>query len=88
MKDLYTYYLDAWSTDTRTWTIKSKKKLTEEEIREAWISNGDMNKEGSRRAYETDSGVKVIVEFDGTRQGDGGEYEINGDSVVDVVDSN
>jgi len=84
----YTYYLDSWSTDTRTWTIRSGKKLTEEEIRETWLSNSDMHKEGSRRAHTTETGVGVIVEFDGIRQGDGGEYEINGDAIADVVDSN
>tara|TARA_R100000541_G_scaffold58383_1_gene69559 strand:+ start:875 stop:1129 length:255 start_codon:yes stop_codon:yes gene_type:complete len=72
---IYTYTTRETSEDTRTFTIKSDKKLTYEEVTDIY-QDGDMDNEGKEEAYSKG----ISIRFDGTEYGDS-ESDIDGDFI-------
>ena len=74
MKYKYTY--NEWSQDTRSYTIESNVKLTEEEIQDMALSCSMV--EGSTYS-DADRNIKAT--FKGTEYGDDTQTEYGGDEI-------
>ena len=69
----YQYHIEEYSQDSRIYLIESDRKLTEEEIYEAY-PEVDLRKDS---AITTIDGIKVT--FQGTEYGDDAQVNINGE---------
>jgi len=78
----YKYTVDEWSSDTRQWTVRSKVKLTQDEVFEAW-SNVGILEEDELMSTETSMGNTVAVVYNGVEYGDNCDYEFGGDEFED-----
>ena len=73
----YTYVVEEWSTDSRRYTVKSDRKLTESELQDCYIEAGIPDEGTTTKVDEIPNGkVNVTVYYDGTDYGDDGQMEI------------
>ena len=73
----YTYVVEEWSTDSRRYTVKSDRKLTENELKDAYMELGIPDVGTTTEVDEIPNGkVNVTVYYDGTDYGDDGQMEI------------
>ena len=75
----YTYVVEEWSTDSRRYTVKSDRKLTESELQDCYIEAGLPFETFNpvTKVDEIPNGkVNVTVHYDGTDYGDDGQMEI------------
>jgi hypothetical protein len=81
----YTYVVEEWSQDTRRYTIKSDRKLTESELQDCYIEAGIPDEGTTIEVGEIPSGkVNVTVTYEGTEYGDDGQMDIvEGDVAYD-----
>jgi hypothetical protein len=81
----YTYVVEEWSQDTRRYTIKSDRKLTESELQDCYIEAGIPDEGTTIEVGEIPSGkVNVTVTYEGTEYGDDSQMDIvEGDVAYD-----
>ena len=79
MSKEYTYVVEEWSTDSRRYTVKSDRKLTESELKDAYMELG-IPEQGTfdtfdELPYEGEE-VNYTVYYDGTDYGEDSQMEI------------
>jgi len=81
MKKEYIYYHEETTTDTRSWNVRSKYKLTDEEVQELCSLHWTDETPTVEGYLESMGGfVKGIrVEYDGTEYGDDAQTETRPD---------
>ena len=67
MKKEYIYYHEETTTDTRSWNVRSKYKLTDEEVQELCSDHW------TDETPTVEGGIRV--EYDGTEYGDDAQTE-------------
>ena len=73
----YTYVVEEWSTDSRRYTVKSDRKLTESELQDCYIEAGIPDVGTTTEVDEIPNGkVNVTVYYDGTDYGDDAQYQM------------
>ena len=79
MSKEYTYVVEEWSTDSRRYTVKSDRKLTESELKDAYMELGIPEQGYSETfdelPYEGEE-VNYTVYYDGTDYGEDSQMEI------------
>jgi|LULG01.1.fsa_nt_gb hypothetical protein len=71
----YSYHVGESSLDERHWSISSTRILTKDEINEAF-SNADFNIGKRPQTIHLDTGVEVIVVFEGLEFGDDAQVRL------------
>ena len=74
MSEQYIYEASEQSVDVRSWTIKSDRQLTEEEVTEIY-QDSQIDDEGEEQEYSTG----ITVTFEGTEYGDDSIPDVQGD---------
>ena len=74
MSKQYIYEASEQSVDVRSWTIKSDRQLTEEEVTEIY-QDSQIDDEGEEQEYSTG----ITVTFEGTEYGDDSIPDVQGD---------
>ena len=88
MSKEYTYVVEEWSTDSRRYTVKSDRKLTESELKDAYkeigIPEQGYSETFDELPYEGEE-VNYTVYYDGTDYGEDSQMEIvqGGESLKD-----
>ena len=79
MSKEYTYVVEEWSTDSRRYTISSDKKLTENQLQDAYKEVG-IPEQGYHEAFNElpycGQEVNFTVYYDGTDYGEDAQMEI------------
>ncbi len=79
MSKEYTYVVEEWSTDSRRYTISSDRKLTENQLQDAYKEVG-IPEQGYSETFDElpycNTKVNFKVYYDGTDYGDDGQMEI------------
>ena len=79
MSKEYTYVVEEWSTDSRRYTVKSDRKLTESELKDAYreigIPEQGYSETFDELPYEGEE-VNYTVYYDGTDYGEDSQMEI------------
>ena len=79
MSKEYTYVVEEWSTDSRRYTVKSDRKLTESELKDAYkeigIPEQGYSETFDELPYEGEE-VNYTVYYDGTAYGEDSQMEI------------
>ena len=79
MSKEYTYVVEEWSTDSRRYTVTSDRKLTESELKDAYMELGIPEQGYSETfdelPYEGEE-VNYTVYYDGTDYGEDSQMEI------------
>tara|TARA_Y100000356_G_scaffold110651_1_gene97546 strand:- start:11 stop:331 length:321 start_codon:yes stop_codon:yes gene_type:complete len=74
MSEQYIYEASEQSVDVRSWTIKSDRQLTEEEVTEIY-QDSQIDDEGEEQEYSTG----ITVTYEGTKYGDDSIPDVQGD---------
>tara|TARA_R100000329_G_scaffold49276_1_gene45371 strand:+ start:1804 stop:2040 length:237 start_codon:yes stop_codon:yes gene_type:complete len=74
MSKIYIYEVSESSVDVRSWTIKSDRQLTEEEVSDIYQ---DSQIEDEGQEYQYSDGI--MVTYDGTEYGDDAQPLFEGD---------
>ena len=74
MSKQYIYEASEQTVDVRSWTIKSDRQLTEEEVTEIY-QDSQIDDEGEEQEYSTG----ITVTFEGTEYGDDSIPDVQGD---------
>jgi len=74
MSEQYIYEASEQTVDVRSWTIKSDRQLTEEEVTEIY-QDSQIDDEGEEQEYSTG----ITVTFEGTEYGDDAIPDVQGD---------
>ena len=74
MSEQYIYEASEQTVDVRSWTIKSDRQLTEEEVTEIY-QDSQIDDEGEEQEYSTG----ITVTFEGTEYGDDSIPDVQGD---------
>ncbi len=74
MSKQYIYEASEQSVDVRSWTIKSDRQLTEEEVTEIY-QDSQIDDEGEEQEYSTG----ITVTYEGTEYGDDSIPDVQGD---------
>jgi len=74
MSEQYIYEASEQSVDVRSWTIKSDRQLTEDEVTEIY-QDSQIDDEGEEQEYSTG----ITVTFEGTEYGDDSIPDVQGD---------
>ena len=88
MSKEYTYVVEEWSTDSRRYTVKSDRKLTESELKDAYkeigIPEQGYSETFDELPYEGEE-ANYTVYYDGTDYGEDSQMEIvqGGESLKD-----
>ena len=79
MSKEYTYVVEEWSTDSRRYTVKSDRKLTESELKDAYkeigIPEQGYSETFDELPYEGEE-ANYTVYYDGTDYGEDSQIEI------------
>ena len=79
MSKEYTYVVEEWSTDSRRYTVKSDRKLTESELKDAYMELG-IPEQGTFDTFDElpyeGKEVNFTVYYDGTDYGEDSQMEI------------
>ena len=74
MSEQYIYEASEQSVDVRSWTIKSDRQLTEDEVTEIY-QDSQIDDEGEEQEYSTG----ITVTYEGTEYGDDSIPDVQGD---------
>ena len=85
----YTYVVEEWSTDSRRYTVKSDRKLTESELQDAYKEIG-IPEQGTSDTFDElpydGKEVDIIGVYQGTEYGHDAQMEIvEGDTADDSL---
>ena len=79
MSKEYTYVVEEWSTDSRRYTVTSDRKLTESELKDAYMELG-IPEQGYSETFDElpyeGKEVNYTVYYDGTDYGEDSQMEI------------